>query len=199
MHPERGFLQREISKGAGVDEGLTSRVVRWLEVRELVVKDARGACRAKDPAALLDAWHEAYDFNRHRVVRGILGARSPDEVMQGLAKALERRRVGYAMTGLSGAWLLTQHAMFRTVTVLLREEARPPLLGDLGVIDEPRGANVWLVAPTDDAVFIGSRSEHGLSCAHPLQVYLDLKAHSERAAEAAAEVRRRYLTWKAAG
>lgn len=198
MHPERAFLQREISKGAGVDEGLTSRVVRWLEVRELVVKDARGAWRAKDPAALLDAWHEAYDFNRHRIVRGILGARSSDEVMQNLAKALDRRRVGYAMTGLAGAWLLTQHAMFRTVTVLLRQEARPSLLSDLGVIDEPRGANVWLVAPNDDAVFMGSRLEHGLSCAHPLQVYLDLKAHPERAAEAAAEVRRRYLTWKAA-
>jgi hypothetical protein len=197
MHPERAFLQREISKGAGVDEGLTSRVVRWLEVRELVVRDARGAWRAKDPAALLDAWHEAYDFNRHRIVRGILGARSSDEVMQNLAKALDRRRVGYAMTGLAGAWLLTQHAMFRTVTVLLREEAQPSLLGDLGVIDEPRGANVWLVTPNDDAVFMGSRLEHGLSCAHPLQVYLDLKVHPERAAEAAAEVRRRFLTWKA--
>jgi hypothetical protein len=45
---------------------------------------------------------------------------------------------------------------------------------------------------------MGSRLEHGLSCAHPLQVYLDLKAHPERAAEAAAEVRRRYLTWNAA-
>lgn len=198
MHPERAFPQREISKGAGVDEGLTSRVVRWLEERELVVKDARGAWRAKDPAALLDAWHEAYDFNRHRIVRGILGARSSDEVMQNLAKALDRRRVGYAMTGLAGAWLLTQHAMFRIVTVLLRDEARPSLLGDLGVIDEPRGANVWLVVPNDDAVFMGSRLEHGLSCAHPLQVYLDLKAHPERAAEAAGEVRRRYLTWKAA-
>ncbi len=196
MHPERAFLQREISKGAGVDEGLTSRVVRWLEERELVVKDERAAWRAKDPAALLDAWDEAYDFNRHRIVRGILGARSSDEVMLNLARALDRRRVGYAMTGLAGGWLLTQHAMFRTVTVLLQEEARPSLRGDLGLIDEPRGANVWLVAPNDDAVFMGSRVEHGLSCAHPLQVYLDLKAHPERAAEAAAEVRRRYLTWK---
>lgn len=193
LHPERAFRQREISKSAGMDEGLTSRVVRWLAERELVLKDTRGAWRAKDPAALLDAWHEAYDFNRHRIVRGSLGARSSDEVMQNLAKALDRRGVGYAMTGLAGAWLLTQHAMFRTVTVLLRDEAPPSLLGDLGVIDEPRGANVWLVIPNDDAVFMGSRLEHGVSCAHPLQVYLDLKAHSERAAEAAADVRRHYL------
>jgi hypothetical protein len=198
MHPKQAFLQREISKSAGVDEGLTSRVVRWLEARELVVKDARGAWRVKDPEALLDAWHEAYDFNRHRVVRGILGARSSDEVIENLAKALDRQRIGFAMTGLAGAWLLTQHALFRTVTVLLREEAQPSLLRELGMIDETRGANVWLVTPNDDAVFMGSRLEHGFSCAHPLQVYLDLKAHPERGAEAAAEVRRRYLTWREA-
>lgn len=197
MHPDRAFQQREISKGAAVDEGLTSRVVRWLQQRELVVRDQRGAWRAKDPGALLDAWLEAYDFNRHRIVRGILGARSSDEVMQKLATELDRRRVGYAMTGLAGAWLLTQHAMFRTVSVLLRDVAPPSLLGDLGLLDEARGANVWLVVPNDDAVFMGSRVEHGLSCAHPLQVYLDLKGQPERAAEAADELRRRYLTWKA--
>jgi len=118
--------------------------------------------------------------------------------MQRLAETLDRQRIGYAMTGLAGAWLLTQHAMFRTVTVLVRQAVPQSLLGSLGVIDEPRGANVWLVVPNDDAVFLGSRVEHGLSCAHPLQVYLDLKAHPERASEAAAELRGRHLTWKAA-
>lgn len=198
MHPDRAFLQREISKEVAVDEALTGRVVRWLAERDLIVRDSRGAWRPKDPGALLDAWHEAYDFNRHRIVRGILGGRSSDEVMQRLAETLDRQAIGYAMTGPAGAWLLTQHAMFRTVTVLVRQAVPQSLLGDLGVIDEPRGANVWLVVPNDDAVFLGSRVEHGLSCAHPLQVYLDLKAHPERASEAAAELRRRHLTWKAA-
>ena len=196
IHPDRAFQQREISKGAGVDEGLTSRVVRWLQQRELVVKDERGAWRAKDPGALLDAWHEVYDFSRYRVIRGILGARSSDEVMQKLATELDRRHSGHAVTGLAGAWLLTQHATFRTVSILLREEPPASLLRDLGLLDESRGANVWLVVPNDDAVFLGFHVERGFSCAHPLQVYLDLKGHPERASEAAAEVRRRYLTWK---
>ncbi len=196
MHPDRAFQQREIAKAAGVDEGLTSRVVRWLQERDLVAKDERGAWRVRDPGALLDAWHEVYDFSRCRVVRGILGARSSDEVMQTIATELDRRRAGYAMTGLAGAWLLTRHATFRTVSLLLQESPPTSLLGDLGLLDEPRGANVWLVVPGDDAVFMGSRVESGLSCAHPLQVYLDLKGHPERASEAADEVRRRYLTWK---
>jgi hypothetical protein len=196
MHPDGAFPQREIAKAAGVDEGLTSRVMRWLHERDLVAKDERGAWRAKDPGALLDAWHDVYDFSRYRIVRGILGARSSDEVMQKLATELDRRQSAYAMTGLAGAWLLTQHAMFRTVSLLLREVPPNSLLSDLGILDEPRGANVWLVVPADDAVFMGSRVESGFSCAHPLQVYLDLKGHPERSAEAAAEVRRRFLTWK---
>lgn len=126
MHPDRAFQQREISKGAGVDEGLTSRVVRWLQQRDLVIRDERGAWRAKHPGALLDAWHEAYDFGRYRVIRGILGARSSDEVMQKLGAELDRRHAGYAMTGLAGAWLLTRHATFRIVSVLLREVPPPP-------------------------------------------------------------------------
>jgi hypothetical protein len=196
MHPDGAFQQREIAKAAGVDEGLTSRVVRWLQERDLVAKVDRGAWRVKDPGTLLEAWREVYDFGRYRVIRGILGARSSDEVMQKLATELGRRRAGYAMTGLAGAWLLTRHATFRTVSLLLRESPPTSLLSDLGLLDEPRGANVWLVVPGDEAVFLGSRIESGFSCAHPLQVYLDLKGHAERASEAADELRRRFLTWK---
>ena len=197
MHPDEAFQQRDIAKAAAVDEGLTSRVVRWLQERDLVAKDDRGAWRVKDPGTLLEAWREVYDSGRYRVIRGILGARSSDEVMQKLATELDRRRAGYAMTGLAGAWLLTRHATFRSVSLLLRESPPASLLNDLGLLDEPRGANVWLVVPGDEAVFLGSRVESGFWCAHPLQVYLDLKSQPERATEAADELRRRYLTWKA--
>jgi hypothetical protein len=34
-----------------------------------------------------------------------------------------------------------------------------------------------------------------IKCVHPVQVYVDLKDHPERAAEAAAELRDRLLGW----
>jgi len=40
----------------------------------------------------------------------------------------------------------------RIVTVLARGPVSPGLLDALGVLRETRGANVWLAAPTDDAV-----------------------------------------------
>ena len=195
MDPTRARSQVELVADSGLDKGRVSKLVRQMVDEGYVIQAGNGyACR--DPGILLDGWREAYDFRRHGIVRGTVSARSSDEIVRQVAKALGRAKVRYALTGLAGAWALTHHAMFRVVTVLLPEPLPRTVVDDLGLLEEPRGANVWLVAAHDDAVFQGMRTQDGFACAHPLQVYLDLKAHPERAEEAAAEVRRRYLDWK---
>ena len=74
--------------------------------------------------------------------------------------------------------------------------SRPPSLGlkkDLGFREESRGANTWLVVPNDEGVFDGAEVLEGINCVHPVQAYLDLKDHPERASEAAAELRHRVI------
>jgi hypothetical protein len=85
---------------------------------------------------------------------------------------------------------------FRLATFFLSKEPGEKLLKAIGFREDERGANVWLVVPNDDAVFMGAKEVDGIRCVHPLQAYLDLTAHPERAAEAAAELRKRLLTWK---
>jgi len=63
------------------------------------------------------------------------------------------------------------------------------LLAALSFREESRGANVWLVVPNDDGVFQGTQTKEELVCVHPVQVYLDLKGHPERSAEAADRLR----------
>jgi predicted transcriptional regulator len=188
MEPHRAFSQPELADASGVDKGRVSRLVRRLEAMSLVERVDRKV-RVKDPFLMLDAWREAYDFDRHHITRGVVGGRDADEVMRRVAKTLKEWSVRYAVTGLAGAWLIRRFAMFRTVTVLLREPVDPELLADLRFQEEPRGANVWLAVPSDDGPFMGQRTLDGISCAHALQVYLDLKAQPERAAEAAADLR----------
>jgi hypothetical protein len=48
-----------------------------------------------------------------------------------------------------------------------------------------RGAHVQLIGPDDRGVFDGQREVDDLPCVSPAQVYLDLRALPERAAEAA--------------
>jgi len=199
MEPERAFTQAELAAASGVDRGRVSRLVRRLEAMDLVDRVDSKAVRIKDPLVALDAWREAYDFGQHRITQGIMGGRSSEEVMRRLVEALESRGSEYALTGLAGAWLLNHHAMFRIVTVLLRDPVEPALLADLRFQEGPRGVNVWLAVPDDDGPLMGRRKDSGAYCAHPLQVYLDLKAHPERAPEAAAELRRHLFPSQARG
>jgi hypothetical protein len=92
---------------------------------------------------------------------------------------------------------MTQFAAFRIVTLYLPEGPGQAALERLGIGEGEQGANVWLVIPNDQGVFQGAADWGGVRCVHPVQVYLDLLAHPERAKEAAEQVRREYLNWRA--
>lgn len=196
IHPDTFLTQREIALATDMDEGYTSRVVGRLEDENLVIRDNTGAIGPRDPGLLLDAWREVYDFEKHRILRGHIAARSGDTLLRSLAETLRQYEVDYAASGLGAAWLITRFAAFRLVTVYLPEQPPLALFERLSFREEARGANVWLVVPNDEGVFHGASEQDGVRCVHPVQVYLDLRAHPERAAEAANELRGRYVSWR---
>lgn len=196
MHPDRPATQTEIAEATGMDRGFTSRIVGRLVEDGLVLRDRDGSLRVPDPGLLLDAWHESYDFARHRITRGHIAARSGDILLGKLAAKLKEHEVEHAATGLAAAWVLTRFAAFRIVTLYLAAEPSEELLSSLAFREDPRGANIWLVAPNDEGVFHGAQELDGVRCVHPVQVYLDLKGHPERAQEAADLLRQERLSWR---
>ena len=196
MHLDRPATQTEIAEATGMDGGFTSRIVSRLVADGLVHRERDGNLRVPDPGLLLDAWHETYDFARHRVLRGHVPARSGDRLLGKLTKKLREREVEHAATGLAAAWLLTRFAAFRITTLYLAVEPSDALLSSLAFREEARGANVWLVVPNDKGVFHGAGEHHCVRCVHPVQVYLDLKSHPERAQEAANQLRLKHLNWR---
>ena len=193
VEPNRAFSQRELAKVSGLDEGFTSRIVRQLEEQQLVSRDPAGAVKVADFNALLDAWREVYDFSKHHIVRGHIAARSSDEVLRRVSAQLKRGKLEHAATGLAGAWLLNQFAGFRLVVFYVAQMPSAAAQEAMGFREESRGENVWLVVPNDAGVFHGSAEREEIACAHPVQVYLDLKNHPERSAEAAEELRKKLL------
>ncbi|MEO5367649.1 MAG: type IV toxin-antitoxin system AbiEi family antitoxin [Magnetococcus sp. WYHC-3] len=193
MHPQECFSQQQLAVATGLDKGLTSRLVRELETQRLVVREANGAVRVTEFNTLLDAWREVYDFSRHSILRGHMATRSSDESLRRISKAMEQNKVDHAATGLAGAWLLNHFAGFRIVTCYVAWLPPADILHKMGFHEESRGENVWLVVPNDDGVFQGAEERDGVRCAHPVQVYLDLKGHPERSAEAADRLRRSVL------
>jgi hypothetical protein len=196
MHPSESFIQRELARRTHITEGFVSRIVSRLEQDGYVTRDPNGTVRAKDPGLLLDAWREVYQFSKHTLIRGNVAARSGDALARFVGDTLAAAKIEHAATGLAAAWQMTQFAMFRVATFFLRTEPPPTLKDKLGFREEARGANLWLVMPNDDGVFHGADDHGGLRCVHPVQAYLDLKDHPERAAEAAERLRSELLSWK---
>ncbi len=199
MHPTEPCTQREIARATDTDEGFTSRIVSKLEDDGLVVRGDSGAIRPRDPDLLLNAWLEDYDFQKHDILRGHVAARSGDALLRRLVDGLSCSAVKYAATGLAAAWIIDRFAGFRIAAMYLANEPSPELLASLSFREEERGANVWLVVPNDEGVFHGAATFDGIQCAHPVQVYIDLHAHPERAKEAAEKLRVAHLNWRTDG
>lgn len=194
MEKNRDFSQRELAQLSGLDEGFTSRIVRGLEEQNLISRSKDGSIRVAHYETLLDAWREAYEFSKHRILRANMAIRSNDEALQRLSTALQGENIEHAATGLAGAWLLSGFAGFRLVVMYAAKLPSAALQKEMGLHEVPRGENVWIVRPNDCGVLQGSEAVGGIICAHPVQVYMDLKNHPERAKEAAEELRKKFLT-----
>jgi hypothetical protein len=164
-----------------------SRIVARLE-DQLVVRNEDGTLRARCPP-LLDAWAEAYCFEKHHITVTLPPV--PAMTLREIAGSPEAG--GARATGLGAAWLLTHFAGFRLASFYLQTDPSAALLDQIGFREEERGANVWLIVPDDEGVFQGAAAADAVVCVHPVQVFLDLGAHPERASEAAAEQRKRFL------
>lgn len=195
MHPTEAMAQREISRATDVSEGLVSRVVSRLEKEHYIVRDDSGLVCLSNPQLLLDAWQDEYRFSKHTITQGHVAARSGDALARFVADTLSAAKVEHAATGLSAAWQLTRFAGFRTATFFVRTEPTASLKSELGFREDARGANLWLVEPSDAGVFQGADERDGVRCVHPVQVYLDLKEHPERASDAAERIRSEFLNW----
>ena len=194
IEPRRAFRQQELAAATGLDDGFTSRIVRRLEEDHLVTRED-GKIRAASPDRLLDAWAERYEFQKHNVIRGHVTARTGEDLLARVAGSLQKRRADHAATGLAAAWVYTQFAAFRLATFFVAQRPSEALLKDMKFREEPIGANVWLVVPNDDGVFDGAMTKNSIRCAHPVQTFLDLRGHPERASDAATELRAHLLRW----
>ncbi|RKG98191.1 hypothetical protein D7V97_33330 [Corallococcus sp. CA053C] len=195
LEPTQTFRQRELAHETGLGEGFVSRIVGQLETQGFISRE-QGAVRVRNPGLLLEAWREAYAFDRHHIIRGHIPARSPQALLGSLSEALREGSITHAATGPASAWMQARFAGFRTVTIYVEKR---PKLETLHFRPEERGANVWLVVPDDPGVFDGAIDIAGVRCVSAVQTYLDLLAMPERAEEAADELRRTQLAWSLHG
>ncbi|MBD3348066.1 MAG: MarR family transcriptional regulator [Candidatus Eisenbacteria bacterium] len=195
MHPHESFRQTEISAHIDLDEGTTSRVVRRLLAEGLLERSSSGKVRASDPDLLLDTWRDSYDFGSHRVIKGHVPGRSGEERLFKVSGALRAAGQEHAATGLSAAWLCSGFAGFRLASFHIGLPPDPAVVRETGFHEGEKGANLWLVLPREEGVWLGASDRQGVRVVHPIQAYLDLQGHPERSEEAAEQLRAQWLSW----
>lgn len=190
------YLQKELAELADVDPGHVSRVVRRLEDAGFVERGSLHGVSARDPDLLLDTWREEYALAAHKVRKGHLAVRKPEDALSRLDQVFGEGHVDYALTGLPAAWLYVRHAGYRLITLFVESWPEEALLEEVGWRSQEQGGNVWILRPNDPGVFYGSTVRDGFPCVSAVQAYLDLCELPERASEAAEMLRKKWLTWK---
>lgn len=195
--PQRNWTIKDCAAVSGLDMSQASRTVRRLVDDELLSREG-SVVRVISPQRLLEAWRADTDFSKHRVLKGVVAARGGEELTSQLARRLDESSMPAAATGLAAAWQYDHFASFRLATFYLRKWPTDAQLSALRFQETSSGANVWLVMPADDGVFDGEAIVDGIRCVHPVQVYVDLKDHPERASEAAEHLEQHVLSWNVA-
>ena len=195
LNPNMEFNQTDLAEKCGLHKGVVSKVVRRMVESKLLSQTGEGTYYVPDPSQLLSAWYDSYDFEEHHIIKGHIPARTGDELLKKLVNNLKNQNIPSWATGLASAWHYTHHAMFRITSVYLKEFPDNQTLDSIGFVDEPQGANTWLIVPRDEGVLHGAKDLSGITCVSPLQTYLDLKGHPERAKEASEELKKQYLSW----
>ncbi len=208
LDPATTWTQQQLTRAARIDQGLASHVITQLQHDGYVRRDrpdarenrsASGRAPARiqvaDPALLLDAWREAYHFDKHTILYGTVAARSGPALLDRVNHVLSDAQVSFATTGLPAASLLAPYAEYRTVTTYVEDLPGDDVLEALGFREGRRGSNLWLVFPNDDGVFDGLAQVRGVPCVSAVQCYIDLASQPERAADAAHELRQQLLPW----
>lgn len=195
VEPERWWRQADLIEATGLSSGYVSKVVGRMTEDELLDNQAEDrSFRPRSPDLLLDAWAQVYDFRKHDIARYHAIGRTGVEVAEAVAgKLAGRSDLKWAATGLAAAWRLTRYADFRLVTFFVSAPLLDPEALGLRPVD--RGENVWIAVPRDEGVLYAAEEVSGVRCAHPVQVYLDLLGHPERAEEAASYLRTHRLDW----
>ena len=195
MNPGQAFNQQELRDQIHLDPGYLSRLIKRLCEEGLLLKEASGKIRVDQPDLLLQAWRDGYHIQEDERILGHIPARSGEHALEQVVRRLEAGPFVYAVTGLAAAWIHTQFAGFRLVSLYMDPKPGLDLEKLLGFEKTGRGANLWIIRPKDDGVFQGQTRVNQTTVVHPLQAYMDLKDHPERAAEAADNLREHFLSW----
>jgi len=159
---------RELATRAHVPPATISRVSDLLARDAVLTKDDRGGIAELDWVGAIRRWSQDYELRRSNNVTSYLDPRGLPAVVDKLGNAKWR----YAATSSLGAQSFAPIAPTRTAVIYVEDAIQAA--DRLKLLQADAGANVLLVEPFDDVVFVRTMLRNGLTVAAPSQLAADL-------------------------
>lgn len=188
--PLRPWKVAELAQSARVSLGWVSAVRQQLLGREWAAQQP-GGLRVTTPAALLEAWVKADDWDkRTRTHEYSLLLNEPLELAQTLREALSDEPPVF--TQWFAAWLRHPYTTPAIVTAYVKKFPGEALIKEklLGRRVAGGGGRLRLVLPKDEGVLHPQQTVRGFQLVSDVQIYLDLQRAGLRAEEQAEELKR---------
>lgn len=187
--PLRPWRVTELAESARVSLGWVSAVRQQLLAREWAAEET-GGLRITKPAAVLEAWAKADDWNKRTSVReySLLLSGSPLHLAEKLQDLLSDAPPVF--TQWFAGWLRHPHTTPVVVTAYVKGFPDETLIKDklLGRRVSDGNGGLRLVAPKDEGVLHPSQVVRGFQLVSDVQIYLDLLRAGLRGEEQANEL-----------
>lgn len=153
--PNRVWTLKGLATETGVSIGLIHRIATSLENNLFAKKELR-AFKLEDPARLLEAWREEYYRRAPKWARYVVRVASVEELVAKLKTTAIRHGVRYALSGPSGASLISSY-LTPTVVHFYVDVLKQEFLEELKVDPVPSEGNLLIRVVEQENEFIGSR------------------------------------------
>lgn len=180
---------------------LVNKVVQHLREEAFITELPEGGFLLKKPVPLLEAWRDAYRFDRHqrRCYFTLLNGSRLDAALRKL-DAVTGGRTVYA--SFSAAEHQAPHVRQPKQWLFVAEDLEDEFVRCVEAKQVDSGENMVVLIPDDDGVFYGQESSgQALPSTNPVQTYVDLFYSGSRGQEAAEALLEQNLkpAWKAHG
>lgn len=164
---------RELATLAQTDPGYVSRILEMLDREDLINRNEKGAVSSVDWASLLHAWSNDYSLLKYNSPFSYLDPRGIDNFLNNIkGQTASGLSFNYAITGSLSASRVAPFAPARMAICFVDNNEKAALA--LKLIPADAGANVLLVEPKADFVFLRSRLENGINYTALSQTVVDL-------------------------
>lgn len=184
--PHRVWRVAQLAEQAQVSLGQVSNLRQLLLDKEWAVIE-KGGLRLSKPRELLAAWRQAHrlDPARSEPCYSLLHGAALDEALRSALAEAGHGQHALLASYSAGRWL-APFARAASLYLYADEQGEAVLRKHLKLEAPGRGANVSLMRPKDEGIFLDRvEAAKGIWCTSPIQTYLDLAVSGERGAEAA--------------